>query len=430
MIIAAARLISEKLADLQIDHEYLLFMGGHTDCLDTPLCSRTRTIFQMFSAVFSENGQDPNIIRSKIVGTGTIIIEQDAVMEVNRGTMLGIETLPTDTTSPLMYPPITITDITLQLNDNGQVLIGSDTQAGGGLQIGNLFSKAKVFGNPSLATNAITATITIDGPGALFQVGEQGFLGFGVGLVGQFPIIPNDWGMSSLFNANQITLNIWEGVFEQKQIASGLSPLAAVLAIGPCLNYTFSLDPINANMRGGGNLATIPDGWRLQPVNILTPGLLSPGGIRQEIDFGEPVVLDYFYKRNIASTGQYTNDSFRNLLSSANQLDNRGNPNPYEFSGTDTQFTDYLAALVYIQEVQKEGAISDVDGAITIGYLDIVNSTSQFVRTTNLPLQPGQQLDFNKILNDGVIGIWVETINNQRDLITVYDVEPGEITAG
>ncbi len=417
-----ARIISEKLAQFQVDHEYVLFEGGHVDCLVTPLCSRHQTIFQMLSAVFSENGEDPNVIRSKIVGTGTIIIEQNAAMEINKGTLVGIETLPNK--------EITSTNITLQLNDNGKVLIGTDNIAGGGLQIGNLFSKAKVFGNPSLATNSITSTITIDGPEALFQIGEQGFLGLGVGLVGQFPMVPNDWGMSSLFNATQINLNIVQGIFEQKQIASGLSPAAAVLALGPCGNYTFHLDPLRAHMLGGGNLATIPDGWRLQPVNITDAGILFPNGVRNVLDTTEPVKLDTFYKENIASTGFYTNDSFRNLLSSTDQLDNRGNDNPFDFSGTVTQFTDYLAALVYIQQIQKEGAISDVNGAITIGYLDIINTQTKFVRTTNIPLNPGERFNLAKVLADGVVGIWVETINGQRTLINVYDALPGELAAG
>lgn len=411
-----ARLLSEKLANLQIDHEYVLFDGGHITCLVDANCSRHQTIFQMLSATFSENGQDPNILRTKIAGTGTIIIEQNAIMEINNGTMVGFETLPDN--------GITITNITLQLNDNGKVLIGTDIERGGALQVGNLFSKAKIFGKPSLTTNKVSTHLIIDGHDAQFQIGKQGFFGLGVGLIGQFPEVPNDWGMSTLQNADQITIDIRRGVFEHNQIASGLETIASVFALGPCTQYTFHLNHETATMQGGANLATIPDGWRLQPVNITDPGVLFPDGVRNILDTTEPIVLDVFYKRNIASTGFYTNDSFREMLSSADQLDNRGNDIPYEFVGTLSQFTEYLEQIVYPLQAAKEGAIATVNNTLRIGYLDLINTQPKFIRTENIPFNVGQVLDIQKLLASGTAGIWVTTQNNQRDLIRIYDIDP------
>lgn len=420
-----ARLLSAKLANQGIDHEYLLYNGKHVTCLVDPPCSRNRTVFQMLSAVFSENGRDPNTIRSKIVGTGTIIIEENAQMLIEKGTLLGIETLPHE---------IITTNITLQLNNNGKVLIGDATTPGGGLQIGNLFSKAKVFGDPSLNNNSIQTTLIIDGPGALFQIGEQGFFGLAVGLVGQFPTVPNDWGMSTLFNANNITIDIRRGIFEHNQIASGLSPAAAVFALGPCANYTFKVNFPDGtmhigNMRGGANLATIPDGWRMQVINIDQAGILEPGGIRttSPINFIDTSSStdDFFYKEEMASTGFYFNKSFRNLLSSAEQLEDRGNPTPFEITTSSlTELSTFLGAQLYTKQGSKKGAIAVVNGATTIGYLDVIENIDTIIRTTDIPILPGQQLNFPKILDLGAIGIWVETFGSERELFTVYDVEP------
>lgn len=420
-----ARILSVKLANQAIDHEYLLYRGKHTSCIVDEPCSRNRTVFQMLSAVFSENGEDPNVIRSKIVGTGSIIIEENAQLFIPKGTLLGIETLPDE--------GIITTSIVLELHDNGKLLIGDDTTAGGCFQIGNLWSKARVFGDPSLNDNSVQTTIIIDGPGALLQVGKQGFFGLGVGLVGQFPVTPNEWGMSSLLNADQITLDIREGLFDHNQIASGLDPIAAVFALGPVGEYTFRVNFPIGNMQGGGNLATLPDNWRMQPINIDQAGILEPGGIRTT----SPVNLidtststnDFFYKREMASTGFYFNKSFRNILSSAKQLEDRANDPIFEITTSIlSDFSEYLGAQLYTEQGTKSAAIAKVDGETRIAYLDLIENIPTIVRTSNLPTELGQNLDLDKILNLGAIGIWVSALGDQQELISIYDLEPCQPT--
>lgn len=421
-----ARVLSEKFAQLGIDHEYLLYNGTHTACIVDEPCSRNRTVFQMLSAAFSANDQDPlinvNDVRVKIAGTGTILIKDDARFEVNKGSFVGIETIPD--------LEIINTNVTLQLNDNAQLLIGNDDVAGGCLQIGNLYSKAKAFGDPTLNNNHITANIIIDGPGALFNIGEQGFFGIAAGLVGQFPVVPNDWGVCSLFNVDNISLDIRNGLFDHNQIASGLSPIASLMAISTCGHYVYNVNFPNGNMRGGGNLALVPDCWRMQPVNITQAGLLEPGGIRRttpppnRIDMST-TALDFFYLREMASTGFYLNKSVRNLLSSAEQLTDRGNDPIFSIDTTDfTAFTTYLGQQVYAAQGSKEASIADVEGQRTIAYVDTIQTVPTFMRTTDLPVNIGQRLDYPKIIDLGAIGIWVESCADQRELISVYDVKP------
>ncbi|MGE0009838.1 MAG: alpha/beta hydrolase [Candidatus Babeliales bacterium] len=421
-----ARMLSVKLANEQVDHEYLLYNGKHTDCIVNENCSRNRTVFQMLSAVFSQNGEDPNVVRSKIIGTGTIIIEENAQLFVEKGTLLGIETLP---------PEVEATNINLQILDNGKVLIGDETRAGGGFQIGNLYSKARAFADPSLNDNSVQASIIINGPGALFKIGRQGFFGIGAGLLGQ-PIVPPDssnyQGMSGLRNLTQITLDIQEGVFEHNQIASGLEDAAAVFALGPADNYTFRVNFPTGNVLGGANLATLPDNWRMQPVNIDQAGILEPGGIRttSPVNFIDTATStdDFFYKEEMASTGFYFNKSFRNVLASAKQLEDRGTDPIYEITTSSLiDFSTFIGAQVYADQGTKSAAIATVEDELRLVYLDIIENSTTIVRTSDIPFELGQQLDIPKILDLGAIGAWVETFGDTRELISVYDLEPCEV---
>ena len=425
-----ARILSEKFAANKINHVYLLYKGAHTTCLTSIFCSRHSAMFQYFSAKFAEAGICADKVRTRLIGNGTVVIEDDAQMNINKGSWLGIETAPDLN--------VTETDITIELNDHGKVLIGTDTTPGGAFQIGNVFSKALIFGNPSLGDHTIRGSIVINGPEALFNVGPQGFLGLGTGAAGKSPDLPNQWSISSLTNVVKLVLDIKQGVLQHNQIFSGQEATAAVLGIGPSELYTIKINPEQAVMRGGANLVCLPDGWRRHPIVLDKPGQIQPETPDECIDLTCDIRTnlnkstntdDFFYMQQMASTGFYTLPSTANMLSSSEQLDDRvSTGNPFELIDATSvdEVCEFLNANPYLEEASKEGAIANNDGSLRIGYIDDVNSDGQnsFVRTDDIPIGCKQQIDFDKILQTGTIGIWVEEVDGVRKLIRVYDLKP------
>ena len=430
ILAVGARILSEKFAANQINHVYLLYNGGHITCLTSIFCSRHSAMFQYFSAKFAEAGICADKVRTRLIGIGTVIIEDDAQMNIDKGSWLGIETAPDLN--------VTETDITVELNDNGKVLIGTDTTAGGAFQIGNVFSKALIFGNPSLAEHRVSGSIIVNGPQALFNVGSQGFLGLGAGAAGKSPDLPNQWSISSLTNVINLVLAIKKGVFQHNHIFSGQEDTAAVLGIGPSQLYTIKVDPAEAVIRGGANVVCLPDGWRRHPIVLDKPGQIQPETVPQCIELTCDVrtnlnrstdIDDFFYMSQMASTGFYTLPGTANMLSSSEQLDDRidGN-NPFELIDATSldSVCEFLNANPYQEEASKEGAIASNDGSLRIGYIDDVNNDGEntFVRTDDIPIGCKQAIDFDKILKTGTVGIWVEEIDGKRKLIRVYDLKP------
>jgi enterochelin esterase-like enzyme len=426
-----ARILSEKFANNQINHEYILYMGGHTTCLTSIFCSRHSAMFQYFSAKFAEAGTCPDTVRARLIGKGTVIIENDAQMIINKNAWVSIETAPDLT--------VTETDIAIELKDRAQVLIGTDTTPGGSLQIGNSFSKALIFGNPSLGNNTIRGSITINGPEALLNVGTQGFLGLGAGADGKAPDIPNKWGISSLTNVTNLLLDVNQGVFQHNQITSG-QDRASVLAIGPSDLYTIKVDPSQAVIRGGANFVCLPDGRLRHPIVLDKQGQIQPETAPQCTELTCDVrtnlntstnIDDYFYKQQMASTGFYTLPSTANMLKSSEQLDDRASiTNPFELINATSldMVCEFLNANPYREEASKEGAIASHNGRLRIGYIDVEVSDDTveniFVRTDDIPIGCKQRIDFDKILKTGTIGIWVEEVDGKRKLIRVYDLKP------
>jgi hypothetical protein len=188
---------------------------------------------------------DLDSIRVKLIGNGTIVMNDASSFTIPNDTFFGVETDPTCTN---------ITNINLILNNQARVEIGNDKIAGGAFQVGNTIS----------ATGAsVNFNLTLNGISSVFQINRQGFLGFGVGMVNKASTFPNNWTVGCLANVGTITINILEGIFRHNQIFSGNSDLASLLAIGPANAYTFNFDPLVANILGGGNMVLIQ--------NCLTP---------------------------------------------------------------------------------------------------------------------------------------------------------------
>jgi hypothetical protein len=413
-----ARIISDKYASLEIDHEYLLNTVGHADDLVVPiLTARDRTVFQMMSAHFATAGAT----RTRLVGNGSIVLQNGATMTINKGDIVGIETAPDLGVSQ--------TNFTISIGNNSSLIIGTKTVPGGALQIGNSYSKARSL-NPPLSNDEVRGSILINGSNALLEVGLQGLLGFGCGTDGQDPNQPNFFSASGLTNVKATLFAIQQGTFRQDQIASGLETDAALLAIGPNASFSFSIDPSKARMYGGGNLIAFPDGWRTHPLIETTPGELLPNGERDIISTN-PNAIDPFYKEPIASKYYYFDHRLVGILSSSEQLDDNINPTPFQLlnEASVQNVFNYFDINQYLVEYSKEAAIGTISNNTRIDYLDIATSGSAVIMRVdkaNLPIGTNQQIDFGKILKLGAIGVWVETLNGQRTLVRVYDLEPDQ----
>jgi hypothetical protein len=352
-------------------------------------------------------------VRIKHVGTGTIEIGADATMQIVDGTMVGIETLP---------DAVTTTSITINITDNGQLLIGDEQTIGGSLQIGDRFSKARLDGNPTLNTHEVYSYILIDSDDAVLKVGKQGFLGLGAGVDGKSPELPNYWGISGLVNLKEVSIQIPKGNFNVCQIASGQESDAGLFAIGPSNYYRYHATESEGIMRGGINQIGSSDFWSVHPTIVDTGGELLAGGILNNLDTGTSVV-DYFYLDRMESTRFYYNTQERNVISSSLQLDDRISSNPFTINTASFQtYYDFLAQKGYPPEASKEGALTfDETNQVRIacGGENIMRFEG-----SEIPIGTNQQINFEKINDEsGAIGVWVEEVDGVQTLIRVYDLQ-------
>jgi len=227
--------------------------------------------------------------RCKILGMGSIWLNKNAAMIINKPALVGIEA---DYTTPQ-------TDVTFSLQRNAQLLIGTQNTAGGALQIGNMYeggSKAEPESDdldthfPNTILNAlygdtetpftphettISFTLTVNGEQPLVQIGRQGFFGLAAGVVnkdgapGTLSIGPNGssdypesaWQLQHLYDVDNITLNVTQGTFDHSIITNGDNANCSVMAVSrlakafPYSKYLIKLGPGGqAVVRGGGNL--------------------------------------------------------------------------------------------------------------------------------------------------------------------------------
>ena len=213
-----ANKFQNKLISANVNLEYLLFQGGHTDCttiLDLD-CYRFTTNLKIFSGKFSEGGIFAPDILTAIVGNQVIELTDSSVMSINNKRLVGIETAP--------QLGITETNITFSIQDSARLEIGNATTLGGALQVGNAFGFSNLIFDPSLLTNTVACTFELNGPNATLQIGQQGFLGIGVGVNGMQTAVPNYWGVTNLASVTNVNFNFMQGTFLHNQIASSLAP--------------------------------------------------------------------------------------------------------------------------------------------------------------------------------------------------------------
>jgi S-formylglutathione hydrolase FrmB len=410
-----ARVLSDKYVANNLDHEHILYKGGHIACLETARCSRFRTMCQIFSAKFAEAGIFPDDIRVKIVGTGSIIVE-NGTWSIGQGTMVGIETSP--------ELGVTVTDIAIAVQDNGLLQIGDHTTPGGGLQIGSRFNKALLTNNPALLDDTVAFSLTLDGDNAQVILGVQGFLGLGMGIDGQTPAIPNYWGIRALTNVQNIVINLNKGVFDTNQVPDGQNESGALFALSDSVSYTFTIDPSNATLRGGSSHVAGSDIWNLNPTLLTTTGSLAAGGIFNNLNTN-PSAIDCIYLQPMGSTLYYTNVINRGVLATSEQYDDRGYADNFAITTSVLEsLIDFLDIQNYSDQTSKEGALTyGADAGLNVAYVD--NGTITYLPTTQAPVGVHGSVNFEGIAQTtGTVGILVAPIGSGNDeLILVYDLD-------
>jgi enterochelin esterase-like enzyme len=412
-----ARFLSQELAAQGIDHEYFLYAGDHDACLNVGQlpCSRWITMMQLFSAVFAQAGVYPDTVRVKIFGTGSITLTGNAQWNIDSPQMVGIET------SPSMG--VTATDITITINDSASLAIGNHTTVGGALQIGNRFSKAKIEGDPALANNTVNATILVDGPHALLQIGQFGFLGLGMGRDGAGPW-SNQSSISTLTNLQNITLSVQQGLFIHDMIDPGNALDASIFGIGTSASYTLSCNPYEGNIRGGGNMVLALDSWQHLPTVQTEATQQLPGGVLEDLVTSQ-TVIDLYYGLPISSPNFYTDVWTVGVFASSEQLDNRGLLNSFSLTTTSgTALFNFFNTTNYDGQAVKESALGINATGRSLLYFDanVINR----INNGSIPIRPSQTLDLNTVAQkSGVVGLWLEGIPKQ--IVLVYDTDPDSI---
>ena len=427
-----ARFFSDKLNGLDVTNEYVLFNGGHVTCTTiTELeCYRFTTNLKLFSGKFAEAGIFTPEVITPIVGDMVIDLTGNSVMRIVDKARVGIETDRDE--------GITQTNVTINISDSARLEIGTADTLGGGLQVGNRFSKSNILNEPLRAEDTITFTLNIDGPDATLQIGKQGYLGFGMGLEGNQTEVANFWGLSSLTNVDSVTLNLQQGRLEHNQIASSLGERGSLLGLGVSKEYDVSLNEDMFVISGGANFATITEANLIHPTVQDVAGAVNPGGIRNQIVETPATEFDKFYG---APKGIYASQTFSEnrmtvgILSSSLMLFDT-NKNKLASPATQQELFDYLKVDNYFEQGRKRAPINELDGQLIVGYItprtimvdgkeQMVMGINRFVVDQTDSCNPlSDPFMAQKVLNEGAVGITLATIDGQEQVIRLYDLDP------
>jgi hypothetical protein len=414
--VVGARMIAEKMAFNGVESEYILYEGNHVTCLTTELCARHRTMLQMMSARFIKSFFPPSPF-SVIAGTGSIILQGDARIEIHDKANVSIET---DSQEGIMA-----SDITIEILDSASFAIGDDTFPGGVFQIGNRVTKADQVANPSLLQDVIKAAIIINGVGARFDLGHKGMLGIGAGIDAKDEDILNFSSITTLEQVNSFTLKGIRGFLNAQEIATGADNVGSLILIGKGVPFSSEFNPPDFEMKGGSNLIFASDSLHRHPVILNEAGEQEAGGVRSDLD-PNPDAIDYFFQLPIGSQFMYKNNIHTGLLSSLEErddafvqgenpfvLDNASFKEAYEFLAIDERDGYENPTLT-----SKEASVAVVDDVVFLTYVD----EGKIIRLPEslIPIGQNQTIDLRAIAeNDGVVLIRVETMNNNRVLIRV-----------
>jgi hypothetical protein len=232
-----------------------------------------------------------NEFRVKIVGQGTIQLDQDSQFVVGDDAYVGIE-------NNACFGETT--GITIEINDRAMMSVGSENGVFNSVfQVGNTYALRSKAGS-----NSVSFTLALSGADSLFRIGSRGFVGLGVGIVNNFYTLPSNWTMDMLTDVKKIEIDVTEGTFQHDRIFSITDPYASLLVMssditagtgqGFYFDYTSPVtdDTTQATILGGGNLALIGTSTLLPgPItanNVVTNGhaVEENGVINPRLTFG------------------------------------------------------------------------------------------------------------------------------------------------
>lgn len=358
----------------------MVFGGGVLEITDN-----ANVIFERY---FGDAGAgtaltDTNDYRVRIGGTGQWTLNENAAIFIKRDAYVGIESLGVEVMSDSTGQDVSdqvvkncsyVTDITMTLNDDAKVLIGSRADFGGALQVGNVTDQS---GNNA----TVSFNLTINGSGALFEINSQGFLGFGVGIQSKAIGAPNNWSVEPLHDIDDITVAVNKGTFKHNQILSGTDEDASLIAFGAVnTGYNFSFDDTSARLLGGGNIIHITAA-------------------------GAPTIIT-------------TASDTVGILSSAETLFDTNNAAP-TFPATATEVFAYLKANAFDDQSTKTAQISE--NALNTSTLGYINATT-IVRDTVSGIfgASGSMVNPQGSLGVGAVGIALSESGDP----TAYSIRP------
>jgi hypothetical protein len=285
------RVKNEAVLDLTsfTDQAQRLTIGGEVTLVFEPgarlllnggtlkITENARVIFEPFFDAGAPAGTDlssTDDFRVKISGSGRIQLSENSQMDIPRSAYVGIESAGlvtiTDTEGIIQTETLVncsvITSVTLFMEDAAKVFIGSDTDFGGSLQIGNV---------TNVDGGLVSFELIMNGLEALFDVNSQGFFGLGSGIVNKPNGAPNDWLIDRTFNVGRIATTLTQGTFKHNQIRSGTSPLAGLIAIGNGQQFGYVINNIDVDILGGGNIVQLTGNGPLSPTVDTTDGVIT-----------------------------------------------------------------------------------------------------------------------------------------------------------
>jgi len=345
--------------------------------------------------------------RIRILGAGQIWANKNARIEVNGNVFVGVEA---DAQTP-------DTNITISLQRQGSMLIGSDNIGGGAFQVGNPVA---------VEGQTVAFNLTLNGPNALFHIDREGFFGLGAGVINKFgvpngsgdsapladanpvlvggttPVVLADgkplftpvqlkanpstgdhyvanylalssgvWVVHPLHNVASVTVNLQNGVFEHKNIADGNSAMASLMAVGPADEFNWSqAGSGSVSVRGGGNLMLVPAASKVfNPKGLVATNIWDYAG-QMTLDLVSSINAGSGESYNIMASGQMLKDKNAGAgltAGSAAQFFSFIGYQSYETQGrkrvvaSSTIFQDQMAyALAELDGTQKYAAGSQI----------------------------------------------------------------------
>ncbi|MFH1643849.1 MAG: hypothetical protein ABIA74_01615, partial [bacterium] len=172
------------------------------------------------------NFADADAKKIKLMGKGQIWGNKDAKIIVDNDAWVAVR-------SDYQNPD---TDLTISLQRQGSMELGTDQIAGGGFEIGNIYNSYSAY--------SVKFALALNGPYSEFHIDREGFLGFGVGIINKSdnpngdasaalnpsgyvpatglytfnPDVLNSWQIAPLFDVTNITVDLTRGAFDHSNI--------------------------------------------------------------------------------------------------------------------------------------------------------------------------------------------------------------------